>query len=72
MKLTQKALEIIRKPEVRRLLAIALDCTDQTIMRYIRTNDDCLTKAAALKLIQEETGLTNEEILETEEDLMGR
>lgn len=67
MKLTEKALEMIRRVEIRNLLAIALKCSDQTIMRYIKDNDDSLTKAAALKVIREETGLSDNEILAAEE-----
>jgi len=37
-----------------------------TIYRYIRTNDDNLTKAVALKIIREATGLSDEQILEDE------
>lgn len=35
-----------------------------TILKWIRENDDNLTKASALKIIGEELGLTNDEILE--------
>lgn len=66
MKLSDQALTIIKEAAVRRKLADALDCTDQTIVRYIKdneTNGD-LTKAASLKVIREESGLPIEEILE--------
>ena len=42
----------------------ALQCTEFTISRYIQRNSDNLTKAAALKVIREATGLSDEEILE--------
>lgn len=69
MKLTDKAIEVVKKPAVRRRLADALDCTDQTIIRYIKENEPNgdLTKAAALKTIAEETGLATDEILEDSE-----
>ena len=63
MILTGKALESIKKASTRNKLAIALDCTDFTILRYIKSNDDNLTKAAALKVIMQETGLSESEIL---------
>lgn len=68
MRLTDSAIAIIKEPAARRKLAEALDCTDQTITRYIKENEDNggLTKAAALKVISEETGLSNEQILEEE------
>lgn len=69
MKLTDKAITEIKEPAVRRRLADALDCTDQTIVRYIKENEfnGDLTKAAALKVISEETGLPSSEILEEDE-----
>lgn len=47
-------------------LAEALRVTDKTVYRYISDNSDELTKAAALKVIREVTGLTDEQILETQ------
>ena len=64
MVLTAKALQLINKPGTRIRLALALDCTEQTVIRYIANNSDVLTKAAALKVIREETGLGETEILE--------
>lgn len=43
-----------------------LECTEFTIARYIQKNSDNLTKAAAMKVIREATGLADEEILENE------
>lgn len=72
MKLTQKALQAIHNPAVRRELTVALKCTDQTIIRYINRNEDNgdLTKAAALKVIREVTDLKEEDILEEETALV--
>lgn len=65
MRLTKSALEAINTPACRRKLMAALgDVAESTIYRYIATNDDNLTKAAAMKVIREVTGLTDEEILE--------
>jgi transcriptional regulator with XRE-family HTH domain len=67
MKLTQKALELIKKDAVQRLdIAKALGVSDQTLMRYIKDNDDELTKAAALVQIRRITGLRDDQILEKE------
>lgn len=72
MKLTQKVLLAIHNPSVRRELTVALKCTDQTIIRYIKGNEDNgeLTKAAALKVIREVTELSDQEILEAEEEVV--
>jgi hypothetical protein len=71
MKLTKTALDAINTPAVRRRLMEALgDVAESTIYRYIASNDDNLTKAAALKVIREATGLTDEEILEEESALV--
>lgn len=68
MKLTKIAFEAIAKhsPRIKSLLALALNCSEQSINKYIRDEDDNLTKAAALEVIRKETGLTDEEILEQE------
>lgn len=64
MKLTEQALKAIDSMNIRMKVAIALRKSDDTIKRYIRTNDDSLTKAASLQVIKDETGLTEDEILE--------
>lgn len=65
MRLTKEALNAINTPAIRRrLMEVLGDVAESTIYRYISINDDNLTKAAAMKVIREETGLTDEEILE--------
>ena len=66
MKLSQKAIKAINTPTIRRRLMDALGCTEFTISRYIQKNSDNLTKAAAMQIIREVTGLTDTEILETD------
>lgn len=67
MRLSNKALELIRgNVRTKNLLALTLDCSVFTIGRYLDSNNDNLTKAAALKIIREETGLADSEILEEE------
>lgn len=56
----------LNTPRTRSRLALALGCTEQTIIRYIKDCSDNLTKAAALMVIREETGLSDEEILSVE------
>lgn len=70
MKLTQKALALIKVDPVKRLdIAKALGVSDQTLMRYIKDNDDELTKAAALVEIRKITGMKDSEILEKTESI---
>lgn len=64
MKLSQKALKTINNPATRRRLMDVLDCTEFTISRYIQKNSDNLTKAAAMQVIREVTGLPDNEILD--------
>lgn len=64
MKLTQKALNAINNPTTRRRLMDVLGCTEFTIARYIQKNSDNLTKAAAMEVIREVSGLPDNEILE--------
>ena len=69
MKLSQKALKAINNPVTRRRLMDVLGCTEFTIARYIQKNNDNLTKAAAMQVIKEETGLTDKEILEEDKEV---
>jgi len=64
MKLKIEVLQAINTPQTRRLLMEALRVTEFTIARYIQKNSDNLTKAAAMKVIREVTGLPDEEILD--------
>lgn len=64
MILTEKALIAIDTMEIRMKIAIALKKSDDTIKRYIKSNDDSLTKSASLNVIKRETGLTEDEILQ--------
>ena len=64
MKLSQKALKAINNPVTRRRLMAVLGGTEFTIARYIQKNSDNLTKAAALQVIREVTGMPDHEILE--------
>jgi hypothetical protein len=71
MKLTQKAIKAIHTPDVRRELSGIFKCTDQTIIRYINRNDELgpLTTAGAMEVIRKWTNMTNQEILEHEEEV---
>jgi adenosine/AMP kinase len=68
MRLTNIALEAIRQhsPGIKLKLALALNCSEGSINRYIRDNDDNLTKVAALEVIRKESGLSEEQIFEKE------
>ena len=70
MKLKQAAIDRIKvNTRIKNLLALALDRSVYTVTRWIEDNDDNLTKAAALKIIREETGLSDEDILEMESEI---
>lgn len=64
MKLKIEVLQAINTPQTRRRLMDVLGCTEFTIARYIQRNSDNLTKAAAMQVIREVTGLPDAEILE--------
>lgn len=68
MKLSKRALKGIKKSAPRLKLALAMGFSEQWIVRVIATNksNGPLTTASALKVIREETGLTDAEILEEE------
>lgn len=68
MKLSNIALERISERKVLLQLALSLDFTEQWMRRVIENNKDNgpLTTAKALQTIREQTGLTDQEILEEE------
>jgi hypothetical protein len=68
MRLTKLALLAIKggKAEMIKKLSEALHTSEAAIYRYIKENDDELTKAAALMVIKQETGLLDDQILEQE------
>jgi hypothetical protein len=66
MKLTTIALSKVNTPAVRRELSGILQCTEQTIIRYIRKNEHNgpLTTLGVMEVITLMTKLTYEEIIE--------
>lgn len=65
MILTQKAIKAIDKPRVRLKLALALDFTEQWIIKLLDQNkeNNPLTTYTALEIIRKETGLKDSQIL---------
>jgi hypothetical protein len=68
MKLSNIALERISDRKVLLQIALSLDFSEQWMRRVIENNKDNgpLTTALALRVIRDETGLTDEQILEEE------
>jgi hypothetical protein len=70
MKLKDEVIERIRAKDdiglrIRTRLSLVLKRSVYQIMRYLEENSDNLTKAAALDVIREETGLSDDQILES-------
>lgn len=65
MKITDKAKKAMT-PKTKARLALALNCSIYTVDRWIKDNEENgdLTKASAVQIIKEETGLNQDEILE--------
>lgn len=59
----QNVLTEINRIQTRLKIAVALRVSEQTVIRYITENHENLTKAAAMKVIREVTGLPDEEII---------
>lgn len=68
MKLSKVAILALKGSGVdfKERLAKSIGVSLQTLYRYIVENDDAMTKAAAMELIREMTGLDDDEILERE------
>ena len=65
MKLSKKVLQILKKDTSLRLhVALSLGISEQGIKKNIANNSSTLTKIAAIRKIQEITGLTENQILE--------
>ncbi len=67
MKLTQQAISLFhRNNRLRSLLALELDVSAASINRYLDDNENNgrLTTVRAVQVISQETGLSEEEILE--------
>lgn len=70
MKLTNTAIQAAKSnTRLKALLSLGFEKSVHTIDRWISENEPNgdLTKAAAIQLIQEETGLTQDQILEETE-----
>lgn len=68
MRLSEKAIELIDNKTIHSKLALALNFTDTWIRGLVSKNKDNgpLTTMKAIEVIREETGLTDEDILERE------
>lgn len=66
MKLSKAAILALRgtNQEAKKRIAERLGVVSSTVYRWINDNDDNLTKAEALKLISDETGLSEDQLLE--------
>jgi hypothetical protein len=53
-------------PGIIKKLADAIDASESSIYKWISENHSNLTKAAAIKVIEIETGLTQDQILQEE------
>jgi hypothetical protein len=64
MKIAKKVLKAVDESQtIKGMLGDALDKSHQTIQRYIDNNDEALTMAKPLAIIESQTGFAKEEIL---------
>lgn len=71
MKISDKGIEVIKgNKRLRNRLALEMDKSQETVERWYRMNPDNgdLTTAKALQIIREETGLTDDQILDESEE----
>jgi hypothetical protein len=67
MKLNTAGISIIRgNKAIKDKIRDSLDVSSATMYKYVADNDEILTQAAVLKILREETGLSDQEILEEE------
>jgi len=69
MKLNTAGISIIRGNKlIKDRIRDGLGVSSATMYKYVADNDEVLTQAAVLKIIREETGLSDAEILEEEKE----
>jgi hypothetical protein len=66
MKLKQEVLQRLNSNKGLGLIMNTLDVSHSSAREYVKNNSDNLTKAAMVKAIEKEYGLSEEQILETE------
>ena len=73
MKLSEKAIKSLTV-RARNRIALEMDCSVPSVDRWIKENEDNgnMTKAGVIKIISEETGLNESEILEQESEKVGQ
>lgn len=64
MKIKKSVLKRLDNNRGLALIMIGCDCSHSAARDYVKYNSDNLTKASMLKIIREEFGLTDSEILE--------
>jgi predicted transcriptional regulator len=65
MKLSKRVSEMVKtSTRTKTRVALALGVSSFTVDRYLDRDSDNLTKAAAMQIIREETGLADDQILE--------
>lgn len=71
MRIKKDTIELINTPKIRVTLALALNRTEQRIIFLLKHNptNSILTTAAALKIIRQETGLSEKQILMEEKEV---
>jgi len=67
MKLKKSVLKMLDNNRGLALIMLGCGCSHSAAREYVKNNSDNLTKAAMLKVIREEFGLTDTEILEESE-----
>ena len=64
MKVTNKILKMLTtNAELRMKVALALGISEQGIIKLVKNNSSNLTKIAAIRTLEKETGLTENQIL---------
>lgn len=65
MRLSKAGILVLKgSRDIKKMIADALGISEATIYRYVQDNDDNLTKEAALKILEEETGLSRDQLIE--------
>jgi hypothetical protein len=64
MELSKAYKTVLQSPEIKKAISKQEGITEEAVRRWIRNNSKNLTRASVLRLVRDETGLDEEQLLD--------